>query len=126
MKRVGSVATVGMILLAAASAFAQQAANPGPPGPSYGYYHMWGGGWHPGMVLAPFVMLLALIGVVALIAWLVRCFAYGGCRHGCHHGMGPHFERGHDRAALGILEERFARGEIGKEEFEEKRNLLRR
>ena len=107
-------------------AFAQQ--TPPPQFPPHG--HMWGWGWHPGIVLAPFVMLLALIGVVALIVWLVRCMTHGAYhRHGMFHGRDgpcPYCGSGGGRAALNVLEERFARGEIDKAEFEEKRKLLGR
>ena len=112
MRRLGLLVALGVIALAALPAFAQQTPDSGGPGPMYGYGHMWGG-WHPGMVFGPVVMLLALVGIVALIVWLVRAFSDGAHRHG----------RG--RHALEILEERLARGEIGKEEFEEKRRLLR-
>ena len=113
-------------------AFAQQ--TPGAQAPTQfpAYGPMWGGGWgwHPGIVLAPFVMLLALIGVVALIVWLVRCMSCGAFhRHGMYHGRGapcPYCGSGGGRAALDVLEERFARGEIDKAEFEEKRKLLGR
>jgi putative membrane protein len=113
-------------------AFAQQTPGAQAPTqfPACGY--MWGGGWgwHPGIVLAPFVMLLALIGVVALIVWLVRCMSCGAFhRHGMYHGRGgpcPYCGSGGGRAALDVLEERFARGEIDKVEFEEKRKLLGR
>lgn len=116
MKHLGSLVASGVIALAAVSAFAQQNPESGGPGPMYGYGHMWGGGWgwHPGMVIGPIVMLLALVGIVALIVWLVRGLGDGAHRHG-----------GSGRRALDILEERLARGEIGKEEFEEKRRLLR-
>ncbi len=118
MKRLGLLLASGAIALAVVPAFAQQGPDSGGPGPMYGYGHMWGGGWggfwHPGMVFGPLVMLLALVGIVALIVWLVRGFGDGGHRHG-----------GSGRRALEILEERLARGEIGKEEFEEKRRLLR-
>jgi putative membrane protein len=68
-------------------------------------------------LLFPFIMLLALIGTVALIVWLVRWTSYGP-----YHGRNPWLA--HRRRAIDILEERLARGEIGKEEFEEKRKLL--
>lgn len=110
------------IALATLPVFAQESPGPGGPGPMYGYGHMWGGGWHLGMVFAPFVMMLALIGTVVLIVWLVRCFSHGGY-HG--HGGCPFCgHHRHGRAALEILEERLAKGEIGKDEFEEKRKLL--
>ena len=120
------------IVVMSVPAFGQQ--TPGAQAPTQfpAYGPMWGGGWgrHPGIVLAPFVMLLALIGVVALIVWLVRCMSYG-CfhRHGMHYGRGgpcPYCGSGHGRAALDVLEARFARGEIDKTEFEEKRKLLSR
>jgi len=132
MKRLGTSILTGVLALAAFPAWAQQTPPAGGnPGPGYGYYGMWhhdGWGWHPGIFLAPFVLLLALIGFVALIVWLVR-WASGGYYHGWHHQghhhlYGPHPGRG--RAALDILEERFARGEIDKAEFEEKRKLLGR
>ena len=113
MMRIGLLLASGLIALAAMPGLAQQGPGPGEPGPMYGYGHMWGGGWHPGMVFGPVVMLLALVGIVALIVWLVRAFGDGAHRHGG------------GRRALEILEERLARGEIGKEEFDEKSRLLR-
>ncbi|MDE2228331.1 MAG: SHOCT domain-containing protein [Alphaproteobacteria bacterium] len=87
-------------------------------GPRYGYGPMWGGGWgwgwgwFPGMIFGPLMMLIIVGGTVALVVWLVRGFAH------LDHG------HGHSRTALDILEQRFARGEIDKTEFEEKRKLL--
>jgi putative membrane protein len=87
-------------------------------GPRYGYGPMWGGwgwggwGWFPGMVLGPLMMLIVVGGTVALVVWLVRGFGH----------VEPH---SHGRPALDILEQRFARGEIDKTEFEDKRKLLR-
>lgn len=120
MKRLGLAIVASVLAFAAASVWAQQGSTPGSGyGPGYGYGHMWGGGWgwHPGMIFGPIIMLLILIGIVALIVWLVRLFSPG-------HGLYPH--EGHGRRALDILEERLARGEIGKEEFEEKRKLIGR
>jgi putative membrane protein len=129
MKRFLLAVVAGALGLPTLQAWAQQApaggATTSAPAPAYDYgHHMWGWGdgwgWHPGMFLAPFVMLLALIGIVALIVWLVRVIS-----HGTHH-HGPIYGHGQGRSALDILEERFARGEIGKEEFEEKRKLIGR
>ena len=116
-----------VITLTTLPAIAQQ--SPGPDGPSSMYlrHHMWG--WHLGMMLGSFVILLALIGIVALIVWLVRTFSHGGYHHWYGHGVGahcPYCGYGRSHVALDILTERFARGEIGKDEFEEKRKLLGR
>jgi len=61
-----------------------------------------------------------------LIIWAV----FGGIRGGCWHG-GYSFghnhgnDRGnHDNKSLAILNERYAKGEISKEEYEEKKKAL--
>ena len=57
-------------------------------------------------------MMVAMIGVVALVVWaIVRA------------GNGP---REHRPDALQILEERFARAEIDQEEFERRRQVLQK
>ncbi len=132
MKRlVGSAASV-VLAVAALPALAQQSpAAPNVPAAPYGYGHMmWGGpwagsewGWHPFMIVGPIFMLLAIIGIMALFVWLVRWAIHGHPFHG--HGF-YHAHGGAGRAALDILEERFARGEIDKAEFEDKRKLLGR
>ena len=125
MKRLASIAAGCFIVLAAESCLAQQPTN--SPEPPYGYHHMWGGGpwgWHPGMVFGPIVMLLIVVGIVALIVLLMRGAGYGS--HWYRHGDWPSYGRWHGRGALDILEERLAKGEIDKNEFEEKRTLLRR
>jgi putative membrane protein len=127
--------------VAALPALAQQQgqAAPNVPAAPYGYDHMiWGGpgwGWHPFTVVAPifvlFFVMLAIIGIMVIFVWLVRWATrgYPFYGHGLHHGhggcpcCGGH---GHGRAAIDILDERFAKGEIDKAEFEEKRKLLGR
>jgi putative membrane protein len=68
------------------------------------------GGW--------FFMMVLPIVVVALVVWGVstrgRAFWAGGDRDG------------EERSALQILEERFARGEIDREELERRREILSR
>jgi putative membrane protein len=77
--------------------------------------HMWGGGWH-GWFFGPLMMIafiaVAVIVVVLLVRWL------GGPRH----GGAPYAPSG--KTPLDILKERFARGEIDKQEFEERRRVL--
>jgi len=113
-------------------AFAQQqgqAGTPSVPTPPYGYGpHMWGGP-HPFMIVGPIVVALAIIGVMVIFVWLVRWATRGYPFYGgFHHGRGgcPYCGHGHGRTALDILDERFARGEIEKAEYEEKRKLLGR
>ena len=130
IRRIGVVVVSSLLLFATSPVFAQPGGNPDWRGPMWGQGHMWGGGWAggPHMILGPFMMLLALIGIVTLILWLVRAFSHGGFHRGhgmagcphCGHGVGP----GH--SALDILAERFARGEIDKTEFEDKKRLIGR
>jgi putative membrane protein len=92
----------------------------GPSDPEryvYGPHMMgWGGGWS-GMIFGPLFMILVLAVVIAVVVLLVRWL--GGPWHGtASHQVPP------GRAPLDILRERFARGEIDKEEFEERRRVL--
>jgi putative membrane protein len=74
---------------------------------------MWGNGW--GWVFGALMMLVFWGGLIALVVFLVR-----GSGRGSRGGTeGP---RGSD--ARVILEERFARGEISKEEFDERKRVL--
>ena len=75
---------------------------------------MWHGTWGWGhMVVGGLMMLLFWAAVIALIVLIVRWLSGA-----------PRGQRAPSRSALEILEERFARGEIEREEFEEKRRLL--
>lgn len=83
----------------------------------YGAHMMWGGGWY-GMFLGPLfmvVLLVALIGGVALVARWFTPPRYDG--HPPQHTSSG-------RTPLDILKERYARGEIDKQEFEERRRVL--
>lgn len=77
------------------------------PGP----WHMWAGGWGFWWVF-PLLMMVFMV-VCVLVA--MRMFG----------GHAP-FHRDVTSSALQVLSERFARGEISKEEFEEKRSILTR
>lgn len=80
---------------------------------AYGPHMMWwGGGWY-GMIFGPLFMILVLAAVIAVVVLLVR---WAG-------GQGQATAPSH-RTPLDILKERFARGEIDKNEFEERRRVL--
>lgn len=76
---------------------------------------MWHGGWY-GWFMGPLMMIVFLAVAVAVVVLLIRWL--GGPVHGNASPVPPR------KTALDILEERFARGEIDKEEFEERRRLL--
>ncbi len=77
----------------------------------------WGGGWYA-MIFGPLFMILFLAVLVALVVILVRWL--GGPWQGAYppHQLPP------ARTPLDILKERFARGEIDKAEFEDRRRIL--
>lgn len=72
-----------------------------------GEFGIWGG-WMPGFGWIFMVLFWALVilGVAALVKWLAG-------------GVGNNRPPG--KTTLQILEERYARGEIGREEFEQKK-----
>jgi putative membrane protein len=81
----------------------------------------WGGFWHPAwgwghMIFGSLMMIVFWGGIVVLVVLLVRWLARGGSS-----GQGLLPAR---RTPLEILQERFAKGEIDKEEFEERRRAL--
>ncbi len=76
-------------------------------------------GWnrfrHFGMMLGLFFMLLFIIGSILLVVWIVKQFSPGGT-----HAHPPASD------SLEILKERFAKGEVSKEEFADmKKELLK-
>ena len=77
--------------------------------------HMWDGGWGWGGWLVMTISMLLFWGaLIALAVWAIRQLAAPRDR-----------DRGERPAsALAILEERYARGEIDREEFERRRAVL--
>ena len=105
-----AVLAATLFLSAPATALAQS--TDGYHGP-----HMWDGGWH-GWGGGLLVMALVVALVAAVVLALVRSFGGGGGNR----------ERGardsSERDGMAILRERFARGEIDREEYEERRKVL--
>jgi putative membrane protein len=104
-----------------------------PPAPPQDYYwhgpwhQMWGDGygWHFWWMFP--MMMLCMIVFFAVIFFLARGLCGRGlCGHGCHHWGPPSQMWGSDpsHSALQILNERFARGEIQKDEYAEKKAAI--
>jgi putative membrane protein len=99
----------GLIISSASTAFAQMG--------GYGWgHHPWmmggyGWGWFGGIFMIVF-WIVVIVGIVLLIRWLVQSTAAGGS--GTKSG----------ESALEILKQRYAKGEIDKKEFEQKKKDL--
>jgi putative membrane protein len=77
----------------------------------------WDGGWG-GMVLGPLFMILVLAVTIAAAVLIVRWIG------GPWQVAAPPPPMAPGRSAVEILKERFARGEIDKNEYEERRRVL--
>ena len=86
-------------------------------GGPYGEPHMWAGGWY-GWFMGPLMMIVFLAVAIVVVVLIVRWLS-GGDRDAA---AAPRTRAG--PTPLEILEERFARGEIDKDEFEERRRVL--
>jgi putative membrane protein len=71
--------------------------------------------WY-GMIFGPIMMIIWLVIIIVVVAAVIR-WLQGGT-------VGPLPFVGNRKRALEILEERFAKGEIDKDEFQEKKDLL--
>lgn len=76
--------------------------------------HMMGGGWFMGPIMMIVFLAVAVIVVMLIVRWM----------SGSNHGHTQVHAAPPVRTAMDILKERFARGEIDKEEFEERRRIL--
>ena len=76
--------------------------------------HMWNGGWH-GWLFGPLMMVLFLAMIVLVVVVIVRWL--GGHGHREAYSL-------YGRPPIEILRERFARGEIDAQEYEERRKVL--
>ena len=108
--RAGIVRAAAMLATGVGSATCAYAQGYGyGPGMMGGYG--WAGGWGFGMIGMLLWWLLIILGIVLLAKWLF--------------GAGPGGGRSVENRALEILRERYARGEIDRKEFEErKRDLI--
>ncbi|MEJ2378240.1 MAG: SHOCT domain-containing protein [Pseudolabrys sp.] len=117
LRKLGTLPILTVLALAdPLLAIAQQTKPPTGPQPPQGYYgpgpwHMWGGGYGwPHWWLGPIVFVLFFVFCMAMMFFMMR-------------GRMMHRHRGDH--ALDLLKERFARGEINREEFlEKKRDLI--
>ncbi len=116
-----SLATAGALAAALAFTPGWALAQGQPTGEPYRYgpHMMWWDGGGYGMFFGPLFMILTLVVVIAAVALLVQWLG-GGASQGAQRlqHMPP------QRTPLDILKERFARGEIDKKEFEERRKVL--
>lgn len=79
------------------------------------FNHPWGYGYGYGM-MGGFGWLFMILFLVVIVAVLIGLFRYLGSGH----PMGPM----QGRTALDILNERYARGEIDRDEYQQKRGDL--
>jgi putative membrane protein len=123
--------TLQLMVLTFASAqlqaIAQQAQVPTAP-PSYygpGPWHMWeyGGSWHFWLML-PMMIVFFLLLCAVVFMFARSAFDHWGPYYGGHGHLPDRFSGDATRSALQILNERFARGEIQKEEYVDKKAAL--
>ena len=100
--------TAIILLGTAPSAFAQQGVD------NCGFFM--GRGWL-GWLLGPLAMLIFLVVAAAAVVLIIRALS--------GNNSGVSFRPpGHSGSPVDILQERFAKGEINKKEFEERRKVL--
>ena len=85
---------------------------------------MMDGGWGVLGITGMLIPLLFVVGLVAVIVWAVVQFGSGG------HASSGRYASGsaggvHDHSAEEILKQRFTKGEMNAEEYDERRRILR-
>jgi putative membrane protein len=80
-------------------------------GPGWGMGGFGGYGWGFGLIHTA-ISVAVIVAVVFLVIWAIRSM-----EGGAHHGPYPRRSTG-----LDVLEERYARGEIGRDEYLQKRD----
>ena len=78
-------------------------------------YGWWDGSSAPwyGMIFGPIMMIAFIVITVVIIAWALRAF-----------GLGWRSDRQEAHTPIDTLKHRFARGEIDRAEYEERKKLL--
>ena len=71
-----------------------------------------------GMMMGPIMFIVFLVIVILVVVPLIRWMGFGPPWWHGQHALPP------SRTALDILNERYARGEIDKPEYEEKRRVI--
>lgn len=80
------------------------------------YAYGFDGGWYGHPFFGGFFMIIVWVAIIFFVVWLVREMSGTNKKQdGKEH---------HSKTALGILNERYAKGEIDKKEFEEKKKDL--
>ena len=100
---VALLVTLGFLVSMAADALAQWR------GHGWGMMGGYGGGWLGSLIMVAF-WIAVVVGIVFLIRWLVVSTKGGGS--------------GSEESAIEILKKRYARGEIDKKEFDQKKKDL--
>ena len=126
---------LSVLIVSAASAqplvaFAQQSQSPNAPqGPQWygpGPWHMWGDGYGwPFWWIGPVTMMLFMILICGAVIYFIfsRHPSFGGPSHwGPSHMMDRQWNLSY--SALQILDERYAQGEIQKEDYEERKATI--
>jgi putative membrane protein len=106
------LATLFTTLVVWSSAWADQGGHP-DMGDMMGNMEAWGWAW---MIFGPIMMIVFIAVAVVVVVLLLRWLG------GLGHGGALHSPPG--KTLLDILKERFAKGEIDKEELEERRRVL--
>ncbi len=103
------------ILVAVPVYIATMATVGAQPSGSYTQHpHTWGDWGWGGMILGPILMILFIAAAVAVVVLVLRALGGGTRRPAAREG----------RTALDFLDERFARGEIDKDDYEERKRTL--